>query len=130
MAYYDGLGVKVEQVMTDNRSCYKSFAFRRTCHRRGLKHIRTKPCMPRTNGKAERFIQTSLRELSHAPVEAMHDPQLSLAQLRPPWPVPNLEASTMLCRSAMPPTGGGDPDLRASLAWFLLLVRLFRQGHA
>ena len=66
VAYYDSLGVKVERVMTDNGSCYKSFAFRRTCRRLGLKHIRTKPYTPKTNGKAERFIQTSLREWAYA----------------------------------------------------------------
>ena len=48
--------------MTDNGSCYKSFAFRKACKRLGLKHIRTKPYTPKTNGKAERFIQTSLRD--------------------------------------------------------------------
>jgi transposase InsO family protein len=66
VAYYDSFGVKVERVMTDNGSCYKSFAFRRTCRRLGLKHIRTKPYTPKTNGKAERFIQTSLREWAYA----------------------------------------------------------------
>jgi transposase InsO family protein len=66
VAYYDSLGIKVERVMTDNGSCYKSFAFRRTCHRLGLKRIRTKPYMPKTNGKAKRFIQTSLREWAYA----------------------------------------------------------------
>jgi transposase InsO family protein len=52
--------------MTDNGSCYKSFAFRRACKRLGLKHIRTRPYTPKTNGKAERFIQTSLREWAYA----------------------------------------------------------------
>jgi transposase InsO family protein len=66
LAYYDSLGVKVERVMTDNGSCYRSFAFRRACKRLGLKHIRTRPYTPRTNGKAERFIQTSLREWAYA----------------------------------------------------------------
>ena len=66
IAYYEGLGVKVERVMTDNGSCYKSFAFRRSCKRLGLRHIRTKPYTPKTNGKAERFIQTSLREWAYA----------------------------------------------------------------
>jgi transposase InsO family protein len=66
IAYYESLGVKVERVMTDNGSCYKSFAFRRACKRLGLRHIRTKPYTPRTNGKAERFIQTSLREWAYA----------------------------------------------------------------
>ena len=66
LAYYASLGVKVERVMTDNGSCYKSFAFRRACKRFGLRHIRTKPYTPQTNGKAERFIQTSLREWAYA----------------------------------------------------------------
>ena len=66
VAYYKSLGITVERVMTDNGSCYKAFAFRRTCKRLGLRHIRTKPYTPRTNGKAERFIQTALREWAYA----------------------------------------------------------------
>ena len=66
LAYYDSLGIKVERVMSDNGSCYKSFAFRRLCKRLGLRHIRTKPYTPKTNGKAERFIQSSLREWAYA----------------------------------------------------------------
>jgi transposase InsO family protein len=66
VAYYESLGVRVERVMTDNGSCYKSFAFRRTCKRLKLRHVRTKPYTPKTNGKAERFIQTSLREWAYA----------------------------------------------------------------
>jgi len=66
VAYYASLGVTVERVMTDNGSCYKAFAFRRACKRLGLRHIRTKPYTPKTNGKAERFIQTSLREWAYA----------------------------------------------------------------
>jgi transposase InsO family protein len=66
VAYYASLGIRVERVMTDNGSCYKSFAFRRACKRLGLRHIRTKPYTPKTNGKAERFIQTTLREWAYA----------------------------------------------------------------
>jgi len=66
VAYYASLGVRVERVMTDNGSCYKSFAFRRACKQLGLRHIRTRPYTPKTNGKAERFIQTSLREWAYA----------------------------------------------------------------
>jgi transposase InsO family protein len=66
VGFYASLGVKVERVMTDNGSCYKSFAFQKTCKRLGLKHIRTKPYTPKINGKAERFIQTSLREWAYA----------------------------------------------------------------
>jgi transposase InsO family protein len=66
VAYYASLGIKVERVMTDNGSCYKAFAFRNACRRLGLKHIRTRPYTPKTNGKAERFIQTALREWAYA----------------------------------------------------------------
>jgi transposase InsO family protein len=66
IAYYASLGIKVERVMTDNGSCYRSFAFRRACKRLGLRHIRTRPYTPKTNGKAERFIQTALREWAYA----------------------------------------------------------------
>ena len=57
---------RIERVMTDNGSCYLSRAFGQTCKKLGLKHIRTRPYTPKTNGKAERFIQTSLREWAYA----------------------------------------------------------------
>jgi len=66
VAYYASLGVTVARVMTDNGSCYRSKAFRKACRDLGLKHIRTKPYTPKTNGKAERFIQTALREWAYA----------------------------------------------------------------
>jgi transposase InsO family protein len=66
VAYYASLGVTVERVMTDNGSCYRSRAFAKACKKLRLKHIRTKPYTPKTNGKAERFIQTSLREWAYA----------------------------------------------------------------
>jgi transposase InsO family protein len=82
LAYYASLGIKVERVMTDNGSCYKSFAFRRACKRFGLKHVRTRPYTPKTNGKAERFIQTSLREWAYA--QAYQHSRQRRAQL-PRW---------------------------------------------
>jgi transposase InsO family protein len=66
VAYYRSLGVAVARVMTDNGSCYKSFDFRDACRALGLRHIRTRPYTPKTNGKAERFIQTALREWAYA----------------------------------------------------------------
>ncbi len=66
VAYYASLGVTVARVMTDNGSCYRSRAFRDACRDLGLRHIRTRPYTPRTNGKAERFIQTALREWAYA----------------------------------------------------------------
>ena len=66
VAYYRSLGVEVARVMTDNGSCYRSKDFRDACRDLGLRHIRTRPYTPKTNGKAERFIQTALREWAYA----------------------------------------------------------------
>ena len=52
--------------MTDNGSCYRSKLFRAACKRLGLRQIFTKPYTPKTDGKAERFIQTALREWAYA----------------------------------------------------------------
>ncbi len=66
VAWYARLGVTVERVMTDNGSCYRSKAFNKACRALRLRHIFTRPYTPRTNGKAERFIQSSLREWAYA----------------------------------------------------------------
>lgn len=65
-AYYKSLGVKIARVMTDNGPCYRSNAFARACKDLKINHIRTKSYTPKTNGKAERFIQTALREWAYA----------------------------------------------------------------
>ncbi len=64
--YYKGLGIQFRRVLTDNGAAYKSKRFNRLCRRLGLVHRRTRPYSPRTNGKAERFIQTALREWAYA----------------------------------------------------------------
>ena len=66
IAWYANLGITVDRVMTDNGSCYRSKAFEKTCAALGVRHIFTKPYTPKTNGKAERFIQSSLREWAYA----------------------------------------------------------------
>ena len=52
--------------MTDNGSAYRSKLFAQALQQAGIRHVRTRPYTPRTNGKAERFIQTSLREWAYA----------------------------------------------------------------
>ena len=74
IAWFARLGVRVERVMTDNGSAYRSKLFAQALHSLGARHVRTRPYTPRTNGKAERFIQTSLREWAYA------RPYLSSAQ--------------------------------------------------
>ena len=66
VTYYRSLGIKVTGIMTDNGSCYRAKAFAKVCKRMLLKHIFTRPYRPQTNGKAERFIQTALREWAYA----------------------------------------------------------------
>ena len=58
LAFYRQRGVSVERLMTDNGSAYRSSAHAIACRTLGIKHLRTRPYRPRTNGKAERFIRT------------------------------------------------------------------------
>lgn len=61
LRYYRALGVRVARIMTDNGSAYRSKRFAKLLRRLKIRHLRTRPYTPRTNGKAERFIQTHLR---------------------------------------------------------------------
>jgi transposase InsO family protein len=62
VAWFASLGVVAERGVRDNESAYRSTDFRATIAAAGRRHVRTRPYTPRTNGKAERFIQTGLRE--------------------------------------------------------------------
>jgi transposase InsO family protein len=64
--FYARHGIRVRALLTDNGSSYRSHQFRATCGKLEIKHHRTRPYTPRTNGKAERFIQTALREWAYA----------------------------------------------------------------
>jgi len=68
VAFYRAHGVTVEAVMTDNGSAYRSAVHALACRTLGIKHRRTRPYRPQTNGKAERFIRTMLREWAYAAV--------------------------------------------------------------
>jgi transposase InsO family protein len=103
IAYFKSLGVTVTRVMTDNGSCYKAHAFRDACKALGLRHIRTKPYTPRTNGKAERFIQTALREWAYAqayPTSDRRAAELPIWLHRYNWHRPHgsLDAKTPISR--------------------------------
>ncbi|TFV48413.1 IS481 family transposase [Bradyrhizobium niftali] len=103
VAYFARLGVSVERVMTDNGSCYRSESFRAACKRLGLRQIFTRPDTPKTNGKAERFIQTALREWAYA--QAYQNSDQRTAEL-PNWlhrynwhrPHGSLKANTPISR--------------------------------
>jgi transposase InsO family protein len=106
VAYYAKLGVRIERVMTDNGSCYRSKNFRAVCARLGLRQIFTRPYTPKTNGKAERFIQTTLREWAYA--HAYQNSDQRSAELVP-WlhrynwhrPHGSLKAKTPISRLAL-----------------------------
>lgn len=66
IAWLAALDVHVERVMTDNAFAYTQGTYAAALHARGIRHLRTRPYTPRTNGKAERFIQTALREWAYA----------------------------------------------------------------
>ncbi|MGC1677359.1 MAG: IS481 family transposase [Candidatus Binataceae bacterium] len=64
--HFQALGISVARIMTDNGSAYRSYLIADLCRSRRMRHIFTRPYTPRTNGKAERFIQTALREWAYA----------------------------------------------------------------
>jgi transposase InsO family protein len=81
VGWFQARGVTVRRVMSDNGSGYVSRAWRTTCAALGLRHLRTRAYTPRTNGKAERFIQTLLREWAY--VEPYESSQIRRSKLRP-----------------------------------------------
>ncbi len=82
LAWFKQHGVTVQRVMTDNGSAYKSKLFARALNDHGIAHKRTRPYTPKTNGKAERFIQSSIREWAYAtPFSSSADRQAAMH----PW---------------------------------------------
>jgi transposase InsO family protein len=65
-AHYSRFGFGVKRILTDNGSCYRHWIFQKTLREQNLKHRFTRAYRPQTNGKAERFIQTALREWAYA----------------------------------------------------------------
>jgi transposase InsO family protein len=66
VAFYAQHGIPIRGLLTDNGHSYRSHLFRAACTQLGIRHCFTRPYTPRTNGKAERFIQTALREWAYA----------------------------------------------------------------
>jgi len=66
LRFFRAHGVKVYRVMTDNGVSFRSFRYAKALRMLKIKHLRTKPYTPKTNGKAERFVQTALREWAYA----------------------------------------------------------------
>jgi transposase InsO family protein len=68
VAWFTDRGITVSEILSDNGACYRASDFATACRTLGIKHRRTRPYRPRTNGKAERFIQTMLREWAYGVV--------------------------------------------------------------
>lgn len=66
LAWFRQHGIEAQRILTDNGAGYRSNKMKRSCARSGVRHLRTRPYTPRTNGKAERLIQTALREWAYA----------------------------------------------------------------
>ena len=82
VAFYARFGIVIRRLLTDNGYCYRSHAFRAACVQLGIRQRFTRPYTPRTNGKAERFIQTALREWAYA---CTYETSHHRAHQLPPW---------------------------------------------
>jgi transposase InsO family protein len=82
LAHYASLGVRVERVLTDNGSAYRAVVHALACRALGIRHLRTRPYRPRTNGKAERFIRTLLNGWAYA---AIYSSSEERARTLPGW---------------------------------------------
>lgn len=82
LGWFASMGIQVESVMSDNGSCYRSHAHARACKELGLRHLFTQPYRPRTNGKAERFIQTLQNKWAYG---ATYETSAERAAALPGW---------------------------------------------
>ena len=104
--YYARFGIRFRALLTDNGPAYRSRAFAQACRALRLKHRFTRPYTPRTNGKAERFIQTALREWAYG---RTYQNSIERSQQLLPWlhqynwhrPHGSLGSSPPISRSAL-----------------------------
>jgi transposase InsO family protein len=80
--WFASMGIAVERVMSDNGPCYRSLAHAEACKELGIRHLRTRPYRPRTNGKAERFIQTLTNRWAYG---AIYGDSLERTAALPGW---------------------------------------------
>ena len=108
VAHFAAFGIRVERLMTDNGSAYRATIHALACKALGIKHLRTRPYRPRTNGKAERFIRTMLGGWAYGAIYRNSDERrralpgwldfynqrTTTPQPRPPSPIERLHALT------------------------------------
>ena len=99
VAHFGDHGIRVERVMTDNGRGYRAVAHALACRALGIRHLRTRPYRPRTNGKAERFIRTMLEDGRTAPSTA---PPPSAAAPYPPGSTSTIAADPTAASAAKP----------------------------
>jgi transposase InsO family protein len=68
VAFYARYGIRVQRILSDNGACYRATMHALACRRLGIRHLRTRPYRPQTNGKAERFIRTLLNGWAYAAI--------------------------------------------------------------
>lgn len=106
VAYFARLGIQVRRVMTDNGPCFYAHQFAHACRALEIRHVRTRIYTPRTNGKAERFIQTAIREWAYA---RLYQNSADRLDHLAPWthqynwhrPHASLNQSPPICRSGL-----------------------------
>ena len=107
VAYYAALGVTIKRLLTDNGSSFRSHAFAQACQALGIRHKFTRAYRPQTNGKAERFIQSALREWAYGwryQTSAQRTEALSSWQHHYNWHRPHagIHGATPMSRLPMP----------------------------
>jgi len=106
VAYFQRLGIDIRRVLTDNGPCFYARQFADMCKHLGITHKRTRPYTPRTKGKAERFIQTAIREWAYA---RRYENSAQRLQHLQPWthqynwhrPHASLQQATPITRSGL-----------------------------
>ena len=107
MRFFRDYGVKVLRVMTDNGVSFRSHRYARALRMLKIKHERTRPYTPRTNGKVERFVQTSLREWAYAKRTTIH----------PNGPPHCCHSSTITIIIGLTSASTQDPQSQGSQSW-------------
>jgi len=107
LRFFRAHGVRVHRVMTDNGTSFRSYRYAKALRMLKIKHIRTKPYTPKTNGKAERLVQTALREWAYAKAYDTSDQRandLPIWLHRYNWHRPHgsLKANTPISRLGLP----------------------------
>jgi len=129
IAFFARYGITVERLLTDNGSAYRATIHALTCRALGIRHLRTRPYRPQTNGKAERFIRTMLNGWAYGAIygSAKNAPSPLTAGSGTTTINADTQPSATNPRSAEPTCLGPTPSRPRTLGQLLLLERLLRR---